>query len=193
MCSVEPQGPECGRHADLGTARDPGPGGVQRGRPALPWLDRNPGTPQRAGDQRSGPWTQAGDLARSLQDSLLPPLLRPVPGLDIAARYLPASGRIQTVVGDFYDLYQARGRWWTAVIGDVCGKGTEAAKVAALARYTLRADAGERLSPATVLDRLNAAMLAQRAPQLPHRHQATSAPPRPAWPGGSAWPGTHRP
>jgi serine phosphatase RsbU (regulator of sigma subunit) len=95
-----------------------------------------------------------------------------VPGLDTAARYLPASGD-ETVVGDFYDLYQARGRWWTAVIGDVCGKGTEAAKVTALARYTLRADAGEHLSPAAVLDRLNAAMLAQQAPRFITAVQAT--------------------
>jgi serine phosphatase RsbU (regulator of sigma subunit) len=115
---------------------------------------------------------RAGELARSLQDSLLPPLLRPVPGLDIAARYLPASGN-ETVVGDFYDLFQARGPWWTAVIGDVCGKGTEAAKVTALARYTLRADAGQHLSPASVLDRLNTAMLAQQAPRFVTALQAT--------------------
>jgi serine phosphatase RsbU (regulator of sigma subunit) len=115
---------------------------------------------------------RSSELARSLQDSLLPPLLQPVPGLDTAARYLPASGD-ETVVGDFYDLYQARGRWWTAVIGDVCGKGTEAAKVTALARYTLRADAGEHLSPAAVLDRLNAAMLAQQAPRFITAVQAT--------------------
>ncbi|MEU7872450.1 GAF domain-containing SpoIIE family protein phosphatase [Dactylosporangium sp. NPDC049140] len=105
---------------------------------------------------------RSSELARSLQDSLLPPLLRPAPGLDAAARYLPVAGEID-VVGDFYDLFQARGRWWTAVMGDVAGKGTEAAKVTALARYTLRADAGVHLSPALVLGRLNAAMLAQRA------------------------------
>jgi serine phosphatase RsbU (regulator of sigma subunit) len=106
----------------------------------------------------------SAELARSLQESLLPPVLRPVPGLEAAARYLPASGGAE-VVGDFYDLFRARGQWWTAVMGDVCGKGTEAAKVTALARYTLRADAGEHLSPATVLNRLHAAMLAQHAPR----------------------------
>jgi serine phosphatase RsbU (regulator of sigma subunit) len=112
------------------------------------------------------------ELARSLQESLLPPLLRSVPGVDAAARYLPATGEA-TVVGDFYDLFQARGPWWTAVMGDVCGKGTEAAKVTALARYTMRADAGEHLSPAAVLDRLNTAMLAQRAPRFLTAVQAT--------------------
>ena len=97
-------------------------------------------------------------LARSLQDSLLPPVLRPVPGLDVAARYEPAAGGT-TVVGDFYDLFNAQGQWWSVVVGDVCGKGVEAAKVTALARYTLRADAAQFLSPAAVLLRLNAALL----------------------------------
>ncbi|WP_067695005.1 SpoIIE family protein phosphatase [Nocardia jejuensis] len=115
---------------------------------------------------------ESAELARSLQESLLPPVLRPVPGVDSAARYLPASGGA-AVMGDFYDLFQARGQWWTAVLGDVCGKGTEAAKVTALARYTVRADAGEHLSPAVVLDRLNTAMLTQNAPRFLTAVQAT--------------------
>ncbi|MFI0812080.1 PP2C family protein-serine/threonine phosphatase [Streptomyces echinatus] len=101
------------------------------------------------------------ELARSLQDSLLPPILRPVPGLDTAASYLPAAGGTE-VVGDFYDLFRSRGSWWCTVMGDVCGKGTEAAKVTALARYTLRAEATQHLSPAAVLTQLNSALLAQR-------------------------------
>jgi serine phosphatase RsbU (regulator of sigma subunit) len=113
------------------------------------------------------------ELARSLQESLLPPLLRPASWLDAAARYLPATQGGETVTGDFYDLFQARGPYWTAVVGDVCGKGTEAAKVTALARYTLRADAGDHLSPADALSRLNAAMLAQRAPLFLTAVQAT--------------------
>jgi len=100
-------------------------------------------------------------LARSLQDSLLPPVLRPVPGLDVAASYQPAAGGT-TVVGDFYDLFHVRGPWWSTVVGDVCGKGVEAAKVTALARYTLRADGAQNLSPAAVLLRLNAALLDQQ-------------------------------
>jgi serine phosphatase RsbU (regulator of sigma subunit) len=101
------------------------------------------------------------ELARSLQDSLLPPVLQPVPGLEAAASYLPASGGT-TVVGDFYDLFHAKGPWWCAVMGDVCGKGTLAAEVTALARYTLRAEATQHLSPADILTRLNTAMLEQR-------------------------------
>src|SRR5271165_4515541 len=103
----------------------------------------------------------SSELARSLQDSLLPPVLPVVPGLETAASYLPAAGGT-AVVGDFYDLFRARGPWWCTVMGDVCGKGTEAAKVTALARYTLRAEATQHLSPAAVLAHLNRALLDRR-------------------------------
>ena len=100
------------------------------------------------------------DLARSLQDSLLPPVLEAVPGLEVSASYVPAAGGTD-VVGDFYDLFHVRGPWWCAVIGDVCGKGTEAAKATALARYTLRAAASHHLSPDAILRDLNTALIAQ--------------------------------
>jgi serine phosphatase RsbU (regulator of sigma subunit) len=103
---------------------------------------------------------EARAVARSLQDSLLPPVLEPVPGLETAASYLPAAGGT-TITGDFYDLFHVRGPWWCAVMGDVCGKGTEAAKVTALARYTLRAAASHHLSPAVILRQLNAALIDQ--------------------------------
>uniref|UniRef100_UPI0011805E50 PP2C family protein-serine/threonine phosphatase n=1 Tax=Streptomyces sp. ms184 TaxID=1827974 RepID=UPI0011805E50 len=86
----------------------------------------------------------SSDLAHSLQQGLLPPALRPVPGLDAAASYLPASAsghRGVEVGGDFYDLFHTTGDTYGAVLGDVCGKGVEAAKVTAMARYTVRADA----------------------------------------------------
>ncbi len=85
----------------------------------------------------------------------------PRAGLDVAASYQPAAGGT-TVVGDFYDLFHVRGPWWSTVVGDVCGKGVEAAKVTALARYTLRADAVQHLWPAAVLRRLNCALLDQQ-------------------------------
>lgn len=99
-------------------------------------------------------------LARTLQESLLPPRLAVPPGLQAAARYLPA-GRGATVLGDFYDLFPIGGSRWCAVLGDVVGHGLEAAKVTALARYTLRADAARNISPAYVLNQLNTALLAQ--------------------------------
>ena len=76
-------------------------------------------------------------LARSLQASLLPPELPTVPGLDVAARYLPAAGGSE-VVGDFFDSSSAGRDAWGFMIGDVAGKGVEAAKLATLARHTIR-------------------------------------------------------
>ncbi|MFD8060090.1 PP2C family protein-serine/threonine phosphatase [Streptomyces cyaneofuscatus] len=111
----------------------------------------------------------SADLAHSLQQGLLPPSLHPIPGLEVAASYHPASASGSSGVevgGDFYDLFATRGSSYAAVLGDVCGKGVEAAKVAAMARYTVRADASRVLSPAALLGGLNTAMLAQRAPRF---------------------------
>lgn len=99
-------------------------------------------------------------LARTLQESLLPPHLPDVPGLEIAARYLPGGTGVD-VVGDFYDVFQTDPTTWAVTIGDVCGKGVEAAKVTALARHTIRAAAVSLRSPAQVLQLLNQAMLRQ--------------------------------
>jgi PAS domain S-box-containing protein len=101
-------------------------------------------------------------IAQTLQASLLPPLLPEIPGLETAALYRPV-GAGNEVGGDFYDVFSTGPGEWLAVIGDVCGKGAEAAAVTALARHTIRAAAMHRNSPADVLETLNAAMLAQRA------------------------------
>jgi PAS domain S-box-containing protein len=97
-------------------------------------------------------------VARTLQRSLLPPALPDIPGLDIAARYL-AAGEGNEVGGDFYDCFPIGGGEWAAVIGDVCGKGAEAAAVTALARHTIRASVVHDSQPAAVLRELNAALL----------------------------------
>ncbi|MDX6568348.1 MAG: phosphoserine phosphatase RsbU/P [Gaiellales bacterium] len=99
-------------------------------------------------------------LARSLQASLLPPELPHVPGLEVAARYLPADGGSE-VVGDFFDVFQRGPDTWGFMIGDVAGKGVEAAKLATLARHTIRTAAMQRLSPREILLTLNRAMLEQ--------------------------------
>jgi PAS domain S-box-containing protein len=101
-------------------------------------------------------------IAQTLQASLLPPLLPDVPGVEAGALYRPA-GEEHEVGGDFYDLFATTEGHWFAVIGDVCGKGAEAAAVTALARYTIRAAAAERDSPAAILQWVNEAMLRQGA------------------------------
>lgn len=95
-------------------------------------------------------------LARTLQDSLLPRALPDVPGVALTARYR-AAHQGQDVGGDFYDAFAIDKRRWGVAIGDVCGKGPEAAALTSLARYTIRALAGA--DPAVVLQRLNAAVV----------------------------------
>ncbi len=100
-------------------------------------------------------------IAKTLQSSLLPPVLPELPGMEIAAAYRPAGAGLE-VGGDFYDVFSTAEDQWYAVIGDVCGKGAEAAAVTALARYTIRAAAVRRRSPAGILRWLSDAMLSQQ-------------------------------
>jgi phosphoserine phosphatase RsbU/P len=96
-------------------------------------------------------------LARTLQQTLIPPALPEIPGLDLAAAYRPA-GRGEEVGGDFYDVFEIGDGDWVVVIGDVRGKGAEAAVVTALARYTIRAAAAQQRSPSDFLATLNDAL-----------------------------------
>jgi serine phosphatase RsbU (regulator of sigma subunit) len=97
-------------------------------------------------------------LAQTLQESLLPPRLPDVPGLQVAARYV-AGGTGAEVLGDFYDVFPSVRGSWGMVVGDVCGKGVPAAKSTALARYTLRAEAHRETRPRLILAALNQALL----------------------------------
>jgi serine phosphatase RsbU (regulator of sigma subunit)/anti-sigma regulatory factor (Ser/Thr protein kinase) len=101
--------------------------------------------------------------ALTLQRALLPPSLPEPDGLLFAAGYR-AAGEGNEVGGDFYDVFEQSDGSFAVVVGDVCGKGPQAAAVTALARYTLRAHAAAALSPSFLLMRLNEALLRQRAP-----------------------------
>ncbi len=93
-------------------------------------------------------------LATTLQESLGPPATPVIPGLDVAAAYRPA-GTGAEVGGDFSDVFEAPGGSWAIVLGDVRGKGVEAATVATLARHTLRAAAMRTRQPRLVLQTLH--------------------------------------
>lgn len=99
-------------------------------------------------------------LARTLQETLIPPVPPSIPELDIAAVYRPA-GRGDEVGGDFYDVFQV-GEDWLIVLGDVSGKGAAAAVVTALARHTVRALALQTQSPSGILMTLNQVLLAHQ-------------------------------
>jgi phosphoserine phosphatase RsbU/P len=101
---------------------------------------------------------ERAELARTLQESLLPPRLPEIPGLQVAARYVP-GGTGAEVLGDFFDVFPSVRGSWGMVVGDVCGKGVPAAKGTALARYTLRAEAHRQTRPSLILAALNQALL----------------------------------
>jgi serine phosphatase RsbU (regulator of sigma subunit) len=103
-------------------------------------------------------YTERTRIAHTLQVRLLPERLPDIPDVLVAARYR-AAGELNEVGGDFYDVFPRSPTEWALVVGDVSGKGAEAAAVTALARYTLRAAAVEDAPPSAALRRLNAAMV----------------------------------
>jgi PAS domain S-box-containing protein len=113
--------------------------------------------------QNSRLYTERSHIARTLQASLRPQALPDVPGADIGVRYLPA-GEHNEVGGDFYDLYRTGEHAWGALVGDVSGKGAEAAAVTSMARHTLRTASMLHDRPGEILDVLNRGMIAQAVP-----------------------------
>jgi PAS domain S-box-containing protein len=116
-------------------------------------------------------------VARTLQEGLLPFHLPEVPGVEVGLRYVSAGE--EDVGGDFYDLFDTRmtdqngssepSSSWGIVVGDVSGKGAEAAAMLAFARYTIRTLATRESCPSTVLSNLNEAMLHQRRERDDHK------------------------
>jgi serine phosphatase RsbU (regulator of sigma subunit) len=97
------------------------------------------------------------DEVRALQHRLLPRSLPSIPGVEVAARYLPADESM-LVGGDFYDLFQMNDGNWKAVIGDVSGKGVDAAALMGFVRFTIRAVSRDDTRPSDALRKLNRAL-----------------------------------
>jgi serine phosphatase RsbU (regulator of sigma subunit) len=102
-------------------------------------------------------YRQREQEVRALQQRLLPHTLPAIPGVDAAARYLPADESM-LVGGDFYDLFQMSDGNWKAVIGDVSGKGVEAAALMGFVRFTLRAVSRDDTKPSQALRKLNVSL-----------------------------------
>ena len=105
-------------------------------------------------------YRERSHIAMTLQRSLLPPRLPEIPGFELAARYR-AAGEGFDVGGDFYDAFETRDGWGL-VVGDVCGKGPEAASLTSLARSALRTGAVVEDLPSRVLQVTNAAVMRER-------------------------------
>ncbi|MER7888805.1 SpoIIE family protein phosphatase [Micromonospora sp. NPDC094482] len=93
-------------------------------------------------------------VAQTLQQSLLPPVLPVVDGIGFAAEYVP-TGDDADVGGDFYDVLPLPDGRWLVVIGDVSGKGVQAAAVTGLVRDVIRVLVGDGKPLPEVLTRLN--------------------------------------
>jgi serine phosphatase RsbU (regulator of sigma subunit) len=98
------------------------------------------------------------ETATALQAALLPPALPDVDGLEFAARYHSASPRL-LVGGDFYDAFQLSDGSVVCSIGDVCGKGAEAAAVTGMSRDLIRLLLRDGRSLVATLQRLNRALI----------------------------------
>jgi PAS domain S-box-containing protein len=103
-------------------------------------------------------FSQQRHVASTLQQSLLPHELPEIPGVELAVCYRPAGERLD-VGGDFYDAFPIDSGGFGIAVGDVCGKGPEAAAVTGLARHTIRAAALLEHDPTRVLALLNDAIL----------------------------------
>ena len=101
---------------------------------------------------------QRARLLDTLQQTLLPPHLPTVPRLELGAAYRAGSEGVQ-VGGDFYDVFELEAGRWALVLGDVSGKGVEAAVLTASLRHATRAAAVAHRSPRDVMAALNDAML----------------------------------
>lgn len=97
-------------------------------------------------------------VARTLQRTLVPATLPKIPGVELAARY-HSAGDGTAPGGDFYDVFHLPAEAWGVVLGDVCGKGVEAAVLTALTRYTVRGVAVSERRPSRVLGRVNEVLL----------------------------------
>jgi sigma-B regulation protein RsbU (phosphoserine phosphatase) len=97
-------------------------------------------------------------VAQALQRSLLPPQLPKAEGVEFGAEYVPTGEGVE-VGGDFYDVVPLSARRWLVVVGDVSGKGVQAATVTGLVRDVTRVLVRDGRPLPEVLLRLNETLL----------------------------------
>ncbi|WUH97866.1 SpoIIE family protein phosphatase [Spirillospora sp. NBC_00431] len=102
-------------------------------------------------------YRRRAEVAETLQAGLLPRSLPPIPGVSVAAKYLTSTHGSE-VGGDFYDVFRTE-NGWGLILGDVCGKGEDAAAVTATARHCARLASRWKARPGDVLGVVNEALL----------------------------------
>ena len=125
---------------------------------------------QRAGIAlaAAGLYAQQVRMATVLRESLVQPSLPTVPGLSLGAAYRPADGAL-LIGGDFYDVLPGAAGATTFVLGDVCGKGVDAAVGTGRLRQSVRALRRLVADPVTLLELLNDTMLETEPADRPPR------------------------
>jgi hypothetical protein len=123
--------------------------GVSRGRPGASSLDYVPQYIREMGEQKQ--LQRELEIARQVQESFLPKTMPSFNGMDIAATCIPA----EQVGGDYYDFVSLSPDRLGVALGDVSGKGIQAAFFMTLTKGFLRAACRETGSPAIVLDKIN--------------------------------------
>jgi len=129
-------------------------------------------TARRQLDASRQAFRERDSVARVLQESLLPPRLPPIEGLDLAARYLPGAGMVG---GDFYDVFPLQDGFHGVAIGDVQGKDARAAAMTSVVRHTLRLAALQHESPNATLEVVNRIVLQEQVPADPRFASAAFA------------------
>ena len=105
--------------------------------------------------------TARREIAETLQHSLLPEAVPAIPGWEIATLYRPARASDEVEVGgDFYDFFET-GSGWLVLLGDVTGRGVEAAAMTSLVRHGARFLAKREHSPARILEQLDEELRSQ--------------------------------
>ena len=91
------------------------------------------------------------ETARRIQQSILPNQVPAIPGLEIAARYIPMTA----VAGDFYDFIQMEGDRLGVLVADVSGHGVPAALVASMVKIAFAGQSDRASDPAALLSGMN--------------------------------------
>lgn len=123
------------------------------------------------------------NVAETLQAAVLPEKLPLIPGVEMSVAFTPRGGEYHNVGGDYYDAFELEDERWLVTVGDVRGKGAEAAAVTSLCRYSIRALSLHHDDPAGLLGELNQTLLrhstddrfATAALARLHRHADTVA------------------
>jgi serine phosphatase RsbU (regulator of sigma subunit) len=104
-------------------------------------------------------YEEQADTTHTLRRSLMPAVLPAIAGLELASYFRPMGAGAE-VGGDFYDVFGDHDSCWL-MVGDVCGKGAEAAALTGFLRHTTVAYARDATSPRAVLLKVNRVMLDQ--------------------------------